>query len=107
MSACGPALLRWLLSPLCVVLIHLRGCYACAASIPVVGFNAVLTSEHFGSFLTFGVLHAALLIQYIKAWRRPPMSSPSCQLSSRPSRANLHDWTVSISTPGNKEDALV
>ena len=33
----------------------------------MVGFNAVLTSEHFGSFLTFGVLHAALLIQYIKA----------------------------------------
>jgi dolichyl-diphosphooligosaccharide--protein glycosyltransferase len=32
----------------------------------VVGFNAVLTSEHFGAFLTFGVLHAALLIQYIK-----------------------------------------
>ena len=32
----------------------------------MVGFNAVLTSEHFGAFLTFGVLHAALLIQYIK-----------------------------------------
>ena len=41
------------------------------ASIPVVGFNAVLTSEHFGSFLTFGVLHAALLIQYIKVRLRP------------------------------------
>ena len=37
-----------------------------AASIPVVGFNAIMTSEHFGAFLTFGVLHAALLIQYIK-----------------------------------------
>ena len=35
----------------------------------MVGFNAVLTSEHFGAFLTFGVLHAALLIQYIKVWR--------------------------------------
>lgn len=41
-----------------------------AASIPVVGFNAITTSEHFGAFLTFGVLHAALLIKYIKV--RPP-----------------------------------
>ncbi len=40
----------------------------CAASIPVVGFNAVLTSEHFASFLVFGILHAALAIAYIKAW---------------------------------------
>jgi len=37
-----------------------------AASIPVVGFNAVLMSEHFGSFLAFGVLHAAMGMQYIK-----------------------------------------
>jgi hypothetical protein len=37
-----------------------------AASIPVVGFNAVLTSEHFGAFFTFAVLHAALAIRYIK-----------------------------------------
>ncbi|KAK9810592.1 hypothetical protein WJX73_002972 [Symbiochloris irregularis] len=37
-----------------------------AASIPVIGFNAVLTSEHFGSFLALGVLHGALGIQYIK-----------------------------------------
>lgn len=40
--------------------------FANAASIPVVGFNAVLTSEHFGAFLAFGVLHAALAIGYIK-----------------------------------------
>ena len=40
--------------------------YGCAASIPVVGFNAIMTSEHFGAFLTFVVLHAALLIRYIK-----------------------------------------
>ena len=32
----------------------------------MVGFNAILTSEHFGAFLTFGVLHAALLLRYIK-----------------------------------------
>ncbi len=46
-----------------------------AASIPVVGFNAVLTSEHFGAFFTFAVLHAALAIRYIKvfaAWQSSP-----------------------------------
>ena len=37
-----------------------------AASIPVVGFNAILMSEHFGSFLVFGVLHGALAINYVK-----------------------------------------
>ena len=37
-----------------------------AASVPVVGFNAVLMSEHFGGFLAFAVLHAALGIRYIK-----------------------------------------
>ncbi|EIE25593.1 STT3 subunit of Oligosaccharyl transferase [Coccomyxa subellipsoidea C-169] len=37
-----------------------------AASIPVVGFNAVLMSEHFGAFFAFGILHAALAIRYIK-----------------------------------------
>ncbi len=36
------------------------------ASIPVVGFNAVLMSEHFGAFFAFGILHAALAIRYIK-----------------------------------------
>ena len=60
-----------LLSLSCVFVTHLRGYVGCAASIPVVGFNAVLTSEHFGSFLTFGVLHAALLIQYIKVRHYP------------------------------------
>ncbi len=41
----------------------------------MVGFNAVLTSEHFGAFLAFGVLHAALAIDYIKVRRRrrPPL----------------------------------
>ena len=43
-----------------------------AASIPVVGFNAVLTSEHFASFLVFGILHAALAIIYIKVECLPP-----------------------------------
>ena len=45
---------------------------SCAASIPVVGFNAVLTSEHFASFLVFGILHAALAIIYIKVQPLPP-----------------------------------
>lgn len=36
-----------------------------AANIPVIGFNAVLMSEHFASFFVFGLLHAALAIQYI------------------------------------------
>ena len=34
--------------------------------IPVVGFNAVLMSEHFGAFFAFGVLHGALFIRYVK-----------------------------------------
>ena len=37
-----------------------------AMNIPVIGFNAVLMSEHFASFFVFGILHAALAIQYIK-----------------------------------------
>lgn len=37
-----------------------------AMNIPVIGFNAVLMSEHFASFFVFGVLHAALAIQWIK-----------------------------------------
>lgn len=38
-----------------------------AASIPVIGFNAVLMSEHFGAFLAFIVLHAAMLVSYIQS----------------------------------------
>lgn len=37
-----------------------------ACSIPVVGFNAVLMSEHFGAFLAFAVLHGAMAIAYIR-----------------------------------------
>eukprot|EP01023_Acetabularia_acetabulum_P012877 TRINITY_DN16075_c0_g1_i4.p1 TRINITY_DN16075_c0_g1~~TRINITY_DN16075_c0_g1_i4.p1 ORF type:complete len:499 (+),score=99.11 TRINITY_DN16075_c0_g1_i4:346-1842(+) len=37
-----------------------------AASIPVIGFNAVLMSEHFGSFFALIVLHVALFIQFIQ-----------------------------------------
>jgi dolichyl-diphosphooligosaccharide---protein glycosyltransferase len=37
-----------------------------AASIPVIGFNAVTTSEHFGAFLAFAVLHGAIAVTYIQ-----------------------------------------
>jgi asparagine N-glycosylation enzyme membrane subunit Stt3 len=37
-----------------------------AASIPVIGFNAVTTSEHFGAFLAFAVLHGAIAVSYIR-----------------------------------------
>jgi dolichyl-diphosphooligosaccharide--protein glycosyltransferase len=38
-----------------------------AASIPVVGFNAILMSEHFGAFLAFLALHGALLLAFIRS----------------------------------------
>ncbi|KAI8105598.1 hypothetical protein M9434_000182 [Picochlorum sp. BPE23] len=37
-----------------------------AMNIPVIGFNAVLMSEHFASFLVFGLLHLVLAIKYTK-----------------------------------------
>lgn len=42
-----------------------------AASIPVVGFNAVLMSEHFGAFLATAVIHVALLVRWIRATLPP------------------------------------
>ncbi|GLI62500.1 hypothetical protein VaNZ11_005155, partial [Volvox africanus] len=39
---------------------------AISCSIPVVGFNAVLMSEHFGAFFAFIVLHVALLVSYVR-----------------------------------------
>ncbi|KAL6746882.1 oligosaccharyl transferase [Haematococcus lacustris] len=38
-----------------------------SASVPVIGFNAVLMSEHFAAFLAFLVLHMALLVQAVRA----------------------------------------
>lgn len=32
----------------------------------MIGFNAVLMSEHFASFLVFGILHVVLFVQYMK-----------------------------------------
>lgn len=68
----------------------------CAASIPVVGFNAILMSEHFGSFLVFGVLHAALMIKYVKVCLPPIL----CQqlivyaVTNRSSRIFPASWFV-------------
>jgi len=42
-----------------------------AAAFPVVGFNAILMSEHFGAFLAFAVLHAALAAKALKALLPP------------------------------------
>lgn len=44
-----------------------------AALVPVVGFNAVLTSEHFASFLVFIILHVVALVYYIKGVLSPQM----------------------------------
>ncbi|KAL2610395.1 hypothetical protein R1flu_028968 [Riccia fluitans] len=37
-----------------------------AALVPVVGFNAVMTSEHFASFLVFVILQVVAIVYYIK-----------------------------------------
>ncbi|KAL8102459.1 dolichyl-diphosphooligosaccharide--protein glycosyltransferase subunit STT3A-like [Apium graveolens] len=44
-----------------------------AALVPVVGFNAVLTSEHFASFLVFIIIHVVALAYYIKGLLSPKM----------------------------------
>lgn len=44
-----------------------------AALVPVVGFNAVMTSEHFASFLVFIVIHVVALVYYIKGILSPRM----------------------------------
>ncbi|KAJ8527963.1 hypothetical protein K7X08_015414 [Anisodus acutangulus] len=44
-----------------------------AALVPVVGFNAVMTSEHFASFLVFLILNVAGLVYYIKGMLTPKM----------------------------------
>ncbi|XWS17319.1 hypothetical protein CRYUN_Cryun33cG0057100 [Craigia yunnanensis] len=44
-----------------------------AALVPVVGFNAVMTSEHFASFLVFIIFHLVALVYYIKGILSPKM----------------------------------
>ncbi|XP_059634917.1 dolichyl-diphosphooligosaccharide--protein glycosyltransferase subunit STT3A [Cornus florida] len=44
-----------------------------ASLVPVVGFNAVMTSEHFASFLVFIILHVVALVYYIKGILSPKM----------------------------------
>ena len=46
------------------------GALACM-NIPVIGFNAVLMSEHFASFLVFGLLHVVMVVQYTKQCLTP------------------------------------
>lgn len=42
-------------------------------SIPVVGFNAVLASEHFGAFFAFVVLHVAMFAKYLRSMLPPKL----------------------------------
>ncbi|KDP33728.1 hypothetical protein JCGZ_07299 [Jatropha curcas] len=44
-----------------------------AALVPVVGFNAVMTSEHFASFLVFIIIHVVAFVYYIKRTLSPKM----------------------------------
>ncbi|KAA8534912.1 hypothetical protein F0562_029872 [Nyssa sinensis] len=44
-----------------------------ASLVPVVGFNAVMTSEHFASFLVFIIIHVVALVYYIKGILPPKM----------------------------------
>ena len=47
------------------------GALACL-NVPVIGFNAVLMSEHFASFAVFGLLHLVLATRWIKQTLPPP-----------------------------------
>lgn len=44
-----------------------------ASLVPVVGFNAVMTSEHFASFLVFIIINVVALVYYIKGILTPKM----------------------------------
>ncbi|KAL6221085.1 hypothetical protein ACLB2K_008837 [Fragaria x ananassa] len=44
-----------------------------AALVPVVGFNAVMTSEHFASFLVFIIIQVVAFVYYIKGVLSPKM----------------------------------
>ncbi|XP_028095101.1 dolichyl-diphosphooligosaccharide--protein glycosyltransferase subunit STT3A-like isoform X1 [Camellia sinensis] len=77
------------LIPMHVLLCIVTGCYSSrlyiayapllvlgtllAALVPVVGFNAVMTSEHFASFLVFIIIHVVALVYYIKGILSPKM----------------------------------
>ncbi|KAL7260005.1 hypothetical protein ACSBR1_005796 [Camellia fascicularis] len=77
------------LIPMHVLLCIVTGCYSSrlyiayaplvvlgtllAALVPVVGFNAVMTSEHFASFLVFIIIHVVALVYYIKGILAPKM----------------------------------
>ncbi|XP_072963740.1 dolichyl-diphosphooligosaccharide--protein glycosyltransferase subunit STT3A [Typha angustifolia] len=44
-----------------------------ASLVPVVGFNAVMTSEHFASFLVFIIIHVVAIVYYIKGILSPKL----------------------------------
>ncbi|KAG0459542.1 hypothetical protein HPP92_022670 [Vanilla planifolia] len=44
-----------------------------AALVPVVGFNAVMTSEHFASFVVFIIIHVVGIVYFIKGILPPKM----------------------------------
>ncbi|KAJ4951488.1 hypothetical protein NE237_028320 [Protea cynaroides] len=44
-----------------------------ASLVPVVGFNAVMTSEHFASFLVFIIIHVVAFVYYVKGLLSPKM----------------------------------
>ncbi|KAK8921063.1 Dolichyl-diphosphooligosaccharide--protein glycosyltransferase subunit STT3A [Platanthera zijinensis] len=44
-----------------------------AALVPVVGFNAVMTSEHFASFLVFIIIHVVAFVSFIRGILSPKM----------------------------------
>ncbi|XP_028963365.2 dolichyl-diphosphooligosaccharide--protein glycosyltransferase subunit STT3A-like [Malus domestica] len=43
------------------------------ALVPVVGFNAVMTSEHFASFLVFIIIHVVAFVYHTKEILSPKM----------------------------------
>jgi dolichyl-diphosphooligosaccharide--protein glycosyltransferase len=47
----------------------------------VVGFNAVLMSEHFGAFLTVLVLHAALALRFVRGLLPPRQFEAAVRLA--------------------------
>jgi dolichyl-diphosphooligosaccharide--protein glycosyltransferase len=51
------------------------------ASVPVVGFNAILMSEHFGAFFTSIVMHAALLLRFVRGHLPPKQFEAAVKLA--------------------------
>jgi len=52
-----------------------------ALSVPVVGFNAVLMSEHFGAFFAAAVLHLALFVRWMRSALAPALFARARRLA--------------------------